>query len=75
MSEEQLLKENIIIYKTKDNEIVLRADTEHETLWLTQKEMSILFDKDTDTIGLHIKKIFETGELNENSTTEDSSVV
>ena len=37
--------------------------------------MSILFDKDTDTIGLHIKKIFETGELNENSTTEDSSIV
>ena len=35
MSEEQLLKENIIIYKTKDNEIVLRADIEHETLWLT----------------------------------------
>ncbi len=37
--------------------------------------MSELFEKDTDTIGLHLKNIFRSGELDEDSTTEESSVV
>ena len=37
--------------------------------------MSELFEKDTDTIGLHIRKIFQTGELTEKATTEEYSVV
>jgi len=37
--------------------------------------MAELFEKNTDTIGLHIKNIFTTKELNENSTTEKYSVV
>lgn len=37
--------------------------------------MSELFEKDTDTIGLHLRNIFSSGELNEDSTTEESSVV
>ncbi len=37
--------------------------------------MALLFDKDTDTIGLHLKNIFQSGELEEFATTEDSSVV
>jgi hypothetical protein len=37
--------------------------------------MASLFEKDSDTIGLHIKNIFSTNELDEKSTTEESSVV
>ncbi len=37
--------------------------------------MAELFDKDSDTIGLHLKNIFKTGELDEKSTTEKYSVV
>jgi death-on-curing family protein len=37
--------------------------------------MSLLFDKDTDTIGLHLRNIFKEGELEESATTEESSVV
>jgi hypothetical protein len=37
--------------------------------------MAELFDKDSDTIGLHLRNIFKEGELDENSTTEESSVV
>ena len=48
---------------------------DNETVWLTQNQMSQLFDKDTDTISLHLKSIYKTGELSEVSTTEDSSVV
>jgi prophage maintenance system killer protein len=37
--------------------------------------MAQLFDKDSDTVGLHLKNIYKSGELNEISTTEESSVV
>lgn len=48
---------------------------EKDTLWLTQRQMAELFDKDTDTIGLHIKNIYHDGELAEAATTEEYSVV
>ena len=37
----------------------------NETLWLTQKAISVLFEKDRTVIGKHLKKIFESGELDE----------
>ena len=46
-----------------------------ETIWLSQRQMSDLFGKDTDTIGLHLKNIFGEEELEEVATTEDFSVV
>ncbi len=46
-----------------------------ETIWATQKAMSILFDCSTDNIGLHLKNIFNSNELDVNSTTEKISVV
>ena len=45
------------------------------TIWLSQKNMGLLFDTSTDNIGLHLKNVFNEGELDENSTTEDFSVV
>ena len=46
-----------------------------ETIWATQKAMSILFDCSTDNVGLHLKNIFNSNELDVNSTTEKISVV
>jgi len=46
-----------------------------ETLWLTQKQMGELFGKNRDTIGLHIRNVNKTGELDEKGTTEKYSVV
>ena len=46
-----------------------------ENIWLTQKSIAQLFDCSTDNIALHLKNIFQTGELDEQATTEDSSVV
>jgi hypothetical protein len=48
---------------------------QHETIWLSQKLMALLFDTSIDNIGLHLKNIFNEGELTEFSTTEDFSVV
>ena len=45
----------------------------NETIWATQKAMSVLFDCSTDNIGLHLKNIFASGELVKDSVTEKIS--
>ncbi len=65
----------IIIYQTPNGETAIEVKIENETIWLSQKLMADLFDKDSDTIGLHIKNILLEGELDESSTTELFSVV
>lgn len=44
-----------------------------ETIWATQKAMANLFDCTTDNIGLHLKNIFASGELQKESVTEKFS--
>lgn len=46
-----------------------------ETVWCAQKAMAQLFDCSPDNIGLHLKNIYETGELAREATTENFSVV
>jgi len=56
-----------------DNEI--NALIQDETIWLTQKSMSELFECSTDNISLHLKNVYEAEELSEKATTEEISVV
>ena len=65
----------IKIYQTDDGQTKIDVKFDNETVWLTQKQMAQLFDKDSDTIGLHLKNIYQSGELEELTTTEESSVV
>ena len=65
---------NLLIYKNKDGNIVVDAIYKDETLWLTQKGMSKVFDCSTDNISLHLKNIFKDNELDEKSVVEDSSI-
>jgi len=65
----------IEIYKTPDKTVEVRVQFKNETVWLSQKMMAELFDKDSDTISLHLKNIYSEGELGEDSTTEFFSVV
>jgi len=68
-------KNEIIIYTTEDGKETFEVNLKEETVWLSQRQMAELFEKDSDTIGLHIKNIFSTSELDEKSTTEEFSVV
>ncbi|MHC1705044.1 MAG: RhuM family protein [Tenuifilaceae bacterium] len=70
-----MTESDIRIYQSDDGQTEVQVKFDNETVWLSQKQMAQLFDKDTDTIGLHLKNIFESGELDELSTTEESSVV
>ena len=68
-------RSEIKIYKTPDGKTSIEVKFEKETVWLSQKQMAELFDKDSDTIGLHLKNIYKSGELEDISTTEKYSVV
>lgn len=57
----------IIIYQDSANNPTINIRLENETLWLTQRQIAELFDKDRSVITKHIKNIFEEGELVENS--------
>ena len=63
----------IIIYQNESGEVKLDVRFDGDTVWLTQKLMSELFDCSIDNVSLHLKKIFKEGELNENSVTEEYS--
>ncbi|MFH0972806.1 MAG: RhuM family protein [Patescibacteria group bacterium] len=67
-------KDKIIIYNSQDGEAKLEVLLENETVWLSQKQMAVLFDCSADNVGLHLKNIFKENELSENSVTEHYSV-
>jgi len=58
---------NIIIYKDANGEIKLDVSLENDTVWLSQKQMEMLFDRDKSVISRHIKNIFKEGELDKKS--------
>ena len=66
---------NIEIYQIENGTTEISVKLENETVWLSQKQMSELFEKDSDTIGLHLKNIYKSKELTESLTTEKYSVV
>lgn len=70
-----MAESNIEIYKSVNGNIEIVVRLKNDTVWLTQKQMSVLFEKDSDSIGLHLKNIYQSGELEEFLTTEVFSVV
>lgn len=66
-------KIQFLIYKAQNDEIKVNAVLKNDTIWLSQKGMAELFDCSVDNISLHLKNIFISGELLENSVTEESS--
>ena len=66
---------DVILYHSEDGAVQLEVQLDRETVWLNQRQMAELFDKDTDTIGLHVRNIYKEGELPRKGTTEESSVV
>jgi len=63
-----------LIFTSQAGKDGIEVRFENETIWLSQKLMAVLFDCSTDNISLHLKNIFKSGELPENSVTEDFSV-
>ena len=64
---------NFLIYKAPDKDVKVNAVIKDDTIWLTQKSMAELFGCSSDNISLHLKNIFEAGELEKDSVTEKIS--
>lgn len=74
MKQDEFKKGEIVIYQSKDGP-KLDVLLEKETVWLTQKQMALLFDKGIPTINEHIKNIYKEGELEEKSTIRKFRIV
>jgi hypothetical protein len=55
----------IVIYQNNEGDIKLDVRLEDETVWLSQAQLALLFNKDKRTISEHINNIFKEGELDE----------
>ena len=64
-----------LIFQIEGKEDGVQVVYHKESVWCTQKAMAQLFDCSSDNIGLHLKNIYETGELTQEATTENFSVV
>ena len=64
-----------LIFQIEGKEDGVQVVYHNESVWCTQKAMAQLFDCSSDNIGLHLKNIYETGELLQEATTENFSVV
>jgi len=61
---------NFILYTTNEGEVKLNVLLENETIWLTQEQMSQLFDRERSVITKHIGNVFSEGELEEKSNVQ-----
>ena len=59
---------NIVIFKTEDNQIAVDVRFHDETVWLTLDQMAALFERDKSPISRHIKNIYTEGELVQEAT-------
>ena len=73
--EKEIKKGEIVIYQTPDKKVKIDVSLDRETVWLTQKQMSLLFNKDVRTINEHVKNIYAGKELNKILTIRKSQIV
>ena len=62
------LNNEIVIYQSEDGKTLLDVKLEGETVWLTQAQMSELFQTDRTVINRHVRNIYKSGELEEEAT-------
>ena len=65
---------SLLFYQTEDGGQRIEVRLEEETVWLTQRLMSELFQTTPENITIHLKNIFSEGELDSNSVTKESLV-
>ncbi len=68
------MENKILLYSTALGNVNINVTYQNENFWLSQKAIAQLFDCSTDNVSLHLKNIFKSGELEQNSVTEDFSV-
>lgn len=65
------IKSEILIYQTQDGQTRIQTLMQDETVWLTQAQMAELFETTPQNITMHVKNIYDEGELIESATCKD----
>lgn len=65
----------IVIYEGADKAVEVRLDTDQETVWLTQEQMTAIFDVQKAAVSKHLKNIYEDGELEREATVSKMETV
>lgn len=65
------INDKIVIYQTDDGNTAIDVRLENETVWLTQAQMALLFEKTPQNITMHIRNAYKEGELDESSTCKE----
>ena len=63
---------DLILYQTEDGRTRIQCRFENETVWLTQQQMAELFQTTQQNVSLHVRNIYEEGELSEKATHKES---
>ncbi|GMU84118.1 MAG: hypothetical protein AMXMBFR47_39880 [Planctomycetota bacterium] len=72
MPEHDSPKSSLILYQTDDGRTRIECRFENETIWLTQALVAELFDVTPQNVTIHLKAIYEEGELDESATCKES---
>ena len=65
------MKENMLIYISKNGEVKVDVNIENETIWMSQDVMANLYGTTKNNISMHMKNIFNEGELEKNSVVKN----
>ena len=68
------MKNEIVLFETKDKEVKLAVSLENDTVWLSANQMALLFDRDEKTIRKHINNVFAENELDRENNTQKMRV-
>ena len=68
-------KNEIILYETADHAVKLNVMTDKDTVWLSQDQLTDLFERDKSTISRHIRNIYKEGELERTATVANFATV
>lgn len=68
-------KDTIVMYQGEDGEVELRADAAHDTIWATELQIAELFATTQQNVNLHLKNIYQDGELDKRATHKESLLV
>jgi len=75
LPEKSVTSSQILLYKTEDGHSRIEVRLENETVWLSQKLLAELFQKDVRTINEHVKNIYTEGELEPEATIRKFRIV
>jgi hypothetical protein len=71
MADKPKLGSELVLYQTEDGSTRVEVRLENETVWLTQNQMAELFESSIPNVSIHIRNIFQEGELRQDSVVKE----